>query len=76
MHLKADNARVEWDSAKKRWEVHIQVGAEVIKRPLPDQAQESGEDAVRQAAVAVARDEGYDLDPQNVEVMQSAPSGS
>ena len=45
MHLKADNARVEWDSPKKRWEVHINVGAEVIKRPLPEHTLESGDDA-------------------------------
>jgi hypothetical protein len=76
MHLKASSARVEWDSAKKRWEVHIYVGAEVIKRPLPGQTLESGEDAVRRQAVEVALDEGYELDPQNVEILQSASSGS
>jgi hypothetical protein len=74
MLLKANSARVEWDSAKKRWEVHIQVGAEVIKRPLPHHTLESGEDAVRQQAVATARDEGYELDPKTVEILQSAAS--
>ncbi len=73
MRLKADNARVEWDSARKRWEVHIQVGAEVIKRPLPNHTLESGEEAVRLQAVATANDEGYELDPQNVEILQNAP---
>ena len=33
---KANSAKVEWDSAKKRWEVHIEVGAEVIKRPIAE----------------------------------------
>jgi hypothetical protein len=74
MLLRADNARVEWDSAKKRWEVHIQVGAETIKRPIANETLESGEDAVRRQAVATARDEGYELDPQNVEIQQSAPT--
>lgn len=68
MHLKADNARVEWDSPKKRWEVHINVGAEVIKRPLSGHTLEAGDDAVRQQAVATAKDEGYELDPQTVEI--------
>jgi hypothetical protein len=71
MHLKADSARVEWDSAKKRWEVHIHVGAEVIKRPLPGDTLESGEDAVRRQAVTTASDEGYELDPQKIEILQS-----
>jgi hypothetical protein len=59
---------VEWDSQKNRWEVHIEVGAEVIKRPLPDHTLESGDDAVRQQAVATANDEGYELDPQSVSI--------
>ncbi len=72
MRLKADNAKVEWDSAKKRWEVHIQVGAEVIKRALPDETPDAGEEAVRRQAVATANDEGYELDPQSVEILQNA----
>ncbi len=73
MRMKADSARVEWDSAKKRWEVHIQAGAEVVKRPLPNETPESGEDAVRRQAVATANDEGYDLNPASVEILQNAP---
>jgi hypothetical protein len=67
---KANSAKVEWDSAKKRWEVHIEVGAEVIKRPLPEETVESGDDAKRRAAVAIASDEGYDLDPASVQIVQ------
>lgn len=74
MLLKANSARVEWDSAKKRWEVHVQVGAEVIKRPLPDTALDAGQDAVRQQAVQTAKDEGYELSPQDVQIQQAAPS--
>lgn len=74
MLLKATGALVEWDSAKKRWEVHIEVGAEVIKRPLPNQTVESGEDAVRQQAVETARDEGYELNPQDVRMAEPARS--
>ena len=67
---KANSAKVEWDSTKKRWEVHIEVGAEVIKRPLAEGTVDSGEDAVRRAAVSIASDEGYDLDPASVQIVQ------
>jgi hypothetical protein len=75
MLLRANSARVEWESAKKRWEVHVVVGAEVIKRPLPNETLESGDDTVRAQAVATARDEGYELDPQNVEILRTASAG-
>jgi hypothetical protein len=67
---KANSAKVEWDSAKKRWEVHIEVGAEVIKRPIDEKTVESGDAAIRSAAVAIARDEGYQLDPASVQIVQ------
>jgi hypothetical protein len=67
--VKANSAKVEWDSAKKHWEVHIEVGAEVIKRPLAEETVEAGEDAIRRSAVATASDEGYDLDPANVQIV-------
>jgi hypothetical protein len=76
MLLKANSARVEWDSAKKRWEVHVQVGAEVIKRPLANTASDAGQAEVRQRTVETARDEGYELDPQSVQIRQAAPSAS
>ena len=68
--VKANSAKVEWDSAKKRWEVHIEVGAEVIKRPIDEKTVESGDDATRRAAVAIANDEGYQLDPASVQIVQ------
>jgi hypothetical protein len=68
--VKATDAKVEWDSAKKRWEVHIEVGAEVIKRVIAKETIEAGDDAIRRAAVAVASDEGYELDPANVQIVQ------
>jgi hypothetical protein len=68
--VKANSAKVEWDSAKKRWEVHIEVGAEVIKRPIDEKTVESGDDAIRSKAVAIARDEGYQLDPASVQIVQ------
>jgi flagellar biosynthesis component FlhA len=68
--VKANSAKVEWDSAKKRWEVHIEVGSEVIKRPIEEKTVESGDDAIRSAAVAIANDEGYQLDPASVQIVQ------
>src|SRR5215471_9531654 len=45
--MQADGARVEWNPAKKRWEVHILIGAEIIKRPISKQIAESGEAALK-----------------------------
>ncbi|SPE40570.1 hypothetical protein SBA3_3790012 [Candidatus Sulfopaludibacter sp. SbA3] len=70
--LRANNARVEWDKARKRWEVHIFVGAEVIKRPISKTAAESGEAALKQLAIDTAKDEGYELDPAAIAVAQAA----
>jgi hypothetical protein len=62
--VRANNATVEWNTDRKRWEVHIEVGAEMVKRPIPQ--------PTREQAVAIARDEGYDLDPANVAIKESA----
>ena len=67
---KANGAKVEWDSAKKRWEVHIEVGAEVIKRPIPQETIDAGDEAIRRAAVLIASDEGYTLDPASIQIVQ------
>jgi len=66
--MRADLAKVEWNAEKKRWEVHIQVGAEVVKRPIPKHTEDSGEAALREAAVQTAHDEGYEIDPASVEI--------
>lgn len=75
--LRPDNARVDWDEHKKRWEVRIQVGAEVIKRPLSKQLQRAAEreegstaffDTLKSEAASIAKDEGYDLEPAQVQV--------
>lgn len=65
---RANSANVEWNAARKRWEVHIHVGAEVVKRPIAKDAEDAGEEALKEQAVATARDEGYELDPANVTV--------
>jgi hypothetical protein len=72
--LAADRAKVEWNSAKKHWEVRILVGAEVIKRPISNQSRDANEAALKQAAVAIARDEGYEVGPEHVEVEARVPA--
>ena len=66
--MHADSAKVAWNAQKKHWEVHILVGAEVIKRPIPKNI--SGEEALRTQAVSTARDEGYDVDAGKVSIVR------
>ena len=67
--LRADKAEVVWDAQKKNWVVRIQVGAEVIRRGCKESKRESEDDAaLRTLAVATARDEGYDVPVEAVEV--------
>ena len=67
--LRAAEARVAWNGDKKRWEVRIQVGAEVVKRPI---SKGESEDSIRAQAVQIAHDEGYELDPARVVVDKAA----
>lgn len=66
--LRATNASVLWEEAKKRWEVHIHVGAEVIKRPVAKDQAECDEEQLRRIAIETAKDEGYDLSPEQVSI--------
>ena len=66
--LKADKAAVNWDTAKKRWVVRLQMGEEVIKRPAPKTPRDANDDLLRSLAVATAKDEGYELDTSSVTV--------
>ena len=66
--LHADSAKVGWNSGKKRWEVRILVGAEVIKRPIEKRLADTGEAALKELACATARDEGYEMSPDRVAV--------
>ncbi len=68
--LKADEAKIEWSSDKKRYHVVIHVGAEVIKRWVAKGHHETEDEAVRSLAVETAKDEGYELDPARVSVVK------
>jgi len=66
--LRADQASVSWNPDKKRWEVRIHVGGEVMKRPLEGFAAQADENALKARAVEIATDEGYAVDSANVSV--------
>lgn len=65
--LRADQAKVEWNSDKKQWHVEISIGAEVVKRWVKE-PHEADDAKLRPIAVQTALDEGYELDPARVSV--------
>jgi hypothetical protein len=70
--LKPTSTKVHWDDHRKHWTVEIQFGAEVVKRPVDKPSTPSASpieiEALRSEAVAIGRDEGYDVDPAQVVV--------
>jgi hypothetical protein len=66
--LRADSAKMQWDSVKKQWNVEIQIGAEVIKRPLLNYLEATADQILRARAVEIAQDDGYDLDAARVSI--------
>lgn len=70
---RADSADVSWDMDKKRWNVRVKLGEEVIRRPLDKAPHDAADDMLRSLAVQTARDEGYDLDPDSVAVAHGGP---
>ena len=70
MLVRANSANVDWEAKAKHWNVHIQVGAEVIKRPLPKTPQDAAEESLRSLAVETAKGEGYEVEPANVTVVR------
>ena len=68
MLVRASSAEVDWNPKDKKWHVHIQVGAEVIKRPLPDSGEDANDETLRSAAVETAEGEGYEVEPDKITV--------
>ena len=68
--IRATKATVDWDPQKKQWLVRVQIGEEVIRRPLQKTARDANEDALRIQAVATAKDEGYEVDPSSVAIVR------
>ncbi len=68
--LKAEKASVGWDAGKKQWHVRVQIGAEIIKRPLVNTPRDAAEDTLRSRAIATAQDEGYEVDPAQIAIQR------
>ena len=68
MLVRASSANVDWSPKDKKWHVQIHVGAEVIKRPLPDSSEDASDDTLRLAAVEEAKGEGYEVEPAKVAI--------
>lgn len=73
--IKATGAKVEWNPEKKHWQVVIHVGSEVIRRQCKSTPREATEAQLRDIAIASAKDEGYEVDPDRVSVLP-APAGA
>ena len=69
--MRADRVEVSWDTQKSKWVLRIQSGEEVIRRQckLPQNADEP---ALRQAAIEMLKDEGYELDGAAITVQRMA----
>jgi hypothetical protein len=66
--MKADRVEVSKDQENEQWLVRIKVGEEVIRRK-PKAAKNADESTLRQAAVEVAGEEGYTVDPADVVIV-------
>jgi hypothetical protein len=67
--LRANSAKVDWNSEKKQWHVEISIGAEVIKRWVKN-PHETADESLRSVALETAKDEGYELDAGQVTVVR------
>ena len=68
--MRATGAKVEWNAAKNQWQVVIEVGAEVIRRPCPKNPQDAADADLRAVAVETAHDEGYEVDAGQVSIVR------
>jgi hypothetical protein len=67
----AGNVDIGWDSKKKNWIVSIHVGEQVIKRPSDKPvSQNADDDMLRAAAIQTARDDGYEVRPESVNIVR------
>ena len=67
--MKAHHVRISWDSQKNKWVVRVEVGAEVIRRYC-NHPRNADEQTLRDAAKTTAIDEGYEIQPADIEVQR------
>jgi hypothetical protein len=65
--MRADRVEVTWDTGKREWLTRIQIGDEVIRR-FTKASKDTDEQTLRQSAQQAVKDEGYDLDPQQITI--------
>jgi hypothetical protein len=65
--MRADRVEVSWDTDKSKWLIRIQNGEEVIRRHC-DAPKNADDQALRVALQKAVKDEGYELDLENVEI--------
>jgi len=65
--MRADKVEVSWDTAKSDWLVRIESGEEVIRRHCKE-PKNADENALRSAALATTKDEGYEVDAGAVSI--------
>jgi len=67
--LNADGAQVNWDTHKKQWSVRVKVGEEVIRRQIPKLPENAADEVLRSVAVETAKADGYQVDPEKVDIV-------
>lgn len=63
--MKADRVEISRDESGKQWLIRIQVGEEVIRRHARE-AKDATQDALRDVAIRIANEEGYQIDRSDV----------
>lgn len=65
--MRVERVEVSWDAEHAKWSVRIEAGEEVIRRHS-DVRKSTDETTLRAAAVQLVRDEGYEVDENQVVV--------
>ncbi len=65
--MRADQVEVSWDPAKNKWLLRIRIGEEVIRRYC-DAPKNAEEETLRSVARKTLQDEGYEPDPNELNV--------
>jgi len=69
--IQAETASIRWKPETRRWTVTLAVGEEVIKRsPRRRLPHDTADDALRTCVVETAKDEGYTVLPDEVQVVR------